>query len=40
MTDVLRLDLDGDRQAVREGSVAAAFEGLLTRLEKTGERHT
>jgi len=40
MTDVVRLDLDGDRQAVREGSVAAAFEGLLTRLEKTGERHT
>jgi len=40
MTDVLRLDLDGDRQAVREGSVAAAFEGLLTRLGETGERHT
>ena len=40
MTDVLRLDLDGDRQAVREGSVAAAFEGLLTRVEQTGERHT
>ena len=40
MTDVVRLDLDGDRQAVREGSVAAAFEGLLTRLEQTGERHT
>jgi len=40
MTEVLRLDLDGDRQAVREGSVAAAFEGLLTRLAETGERHT
>jgi len=40
MTDVVRLDLDGDRQAVREGSVAAAFEGLLTRLGETGERHT
>ena len=40
MTDVVRLDLDGDRQAVREGSVAAAFEGLLTRLAETGERHT
>jgi nicotinamide-nucleotide amidase len=40
MTDVLRLDLDGDRQAVREGSVAAAFEGLLTRLGETGERRT
>ena len=40
MTEVLLLDLDGDRQAVREGSVAAAFEGLLTRLGETGERHT
>jgi nicotinamide-nucleotide amidase len=39
-TDVVQLDLDGDRQAVREGSVAAAFEALLTRLGETGERHT
>src|SRR4051794_36901346 len=31
-TDVVQLDLAGDRQAVREGTVAAAFEGLLDRL--------
>jgi nicotinamide-nucleotide amidase len=39
-TDVVQLDLAGDRQAVREGSVAAAFEGLLARLGESGERHT
>jgi nicotinamide-nucleotide amidase len=39
-TDVVQLDLAGDRQAVREGSVAAAFEGLLARLGGSGERHT
>jgi nicotinamide-nucleotide amidase len=31
-TDVLRLDLPGDRQAVRSGAVAAAMQGLLRRL--------
>jgi len=35
-TDVVQLDLPGDRQAVRDGSVAAAFEGLLARLGETG----
>jgi nicotinamide-nucleotide amidase len=35
-TDVEQLDLPGDRQAVRDGSVAAAFEGLLARLSETG----
>ncbi|NYJ04196.1 CinA family protein [Petropleomorpha daqingensis] len=37
-TDVVQLDLAGDRQAVREGSVAAAFDGLLTRLGEGRER--
>jgi nicotinamide-nucleotide amidase len=31
-TDVVELDLPGDRAAVRAGAVAAAFEGLLARL--------
>jgi nicotinamide-nucleotide amidase len=35
-TDVEQLDLPGDRQSVRDGSVAAAFEGLLARLSETG----
>jgi nicotinamide-nucleotide amidase len=30
-TDVVRLDLTGDRQAVRCGAVAAAFDALLPR---------
>lgn len=34
-TDVLALDLPGDRQAVRSGAVAAAIEGLLAALWKT-----
>jgi len=34
-TDVLALDLPGDRQAVRSGAVAAAIEGLLAALRKT-----
>jgi nicotinamide-nucleotide amidase len=32
-TDVLRLDLSGDRAAVRTGAVQAAVEALLDRLE-------
>ena len=35
-TDVAELDLPGDRQAVRSGSVAAAFERLLARLDGGG----
>jgi nicotinamide-nucleotide amidase len=31
-TDVIRLDLPGDRAAVRAGAVAAAVDGLLARL--------
>jgi nicotinamide-nucleotide amidase len=31
-TDVVRLDLPGDRRAVRTGAVAAALEALLERL--------
>jgi nicotinamide-nucleotide amidase len=31
-TDVVRLDLAGDRQAVRSGAVAAAFDALLARV--------
>jgi nicotinamide-nucleotide amidase len=31
-TDVIRLDLPGSRQEVREGAVAAAFQALLGRL--------
>jgi nicotinamide-nucleotide amidase len=31
-SDVVELDLPGDRAAVREGAVAAAMEGLLARL--------
>ncbi|WP_104525173.1 CinA family protein [Blastococcus atacamensis] len=31
-TDVAELDLSGDRQAVRAGAVAAAFDRLLARL--------
>jgi nicotinamide-nucleotide amidase len=38
-TEVVQLDLAGDRQAVREGTVAAAFEGLLSRLGGDRERH-
>jgi nicotinamide-nucleotide amidase len=37
-TDVVQLDLAGDRQAVRSGTVTAAFERLLTRLDDAGER--
>jgi nicotinamide-nucleotide amidase len=37
-TDVVQLDLPGDRQAVRDGSVAAAFEALLARLGEERER--
>jgi nicotinamide-nucleotide amidase len=32
-TDVVPLDLPGDRQAVRTGAVAAAMEALLSRLQ-------
>jgi nicotinamide-nucleotide amidase len=39
-TDVVQLDLAGDRQAVRDGSVAAALEGLLTRLGEAGGNAT
>jgi nicotinamide-nucleotide amidase len=35
-TDVTRLDLPGDRQAVRGGAVVAAFERLLDRLAADG----
>jgi nicotinamide-nucleotide amidase len=39
-TDVVQLDLPGDRQAVREGSVAAALDALLDRLGERRERHS
>jgi nicotinamide-nucleotide amidase len=35
-TDVVQLDLAGDRQAVREATVSAAFERLLARLAHGG----
>jgi len=35
-TDVTELDLPGDRQTVRSGAVAAAFERLLDRLDAEG----
>jgi nicotinamide-nucleotide amidase len=37
-TDVVELDLPGDRRAVREGSVRSAFELLLGRLGDGRER--
>jgi nicotinamide-nucleotide amidase len=36
-TDVLALELPGDRQAVRSGAVAAAMDGLLQRLSSPGK---
>ena len=36
-TDVLVLDLPGDRPAVRTGAVAAAIRGLLERLDSLGK---
>ncbi|MGY1620029.1 CinA family protein [Geodermatophilus sp. SYSU D00691] len=35
-TDVVQLDLPGERQAVREGAVTAALDGLLARLGNAG----
>ncbi|MGY1603830.1 CinA family protein [Geodermatophilus sp. SYSU D00815] len=38
-TDVVALDLPGDRQAVREAAVAAALDGLLARLGNDAPDH-